>query len=163
MTQTLSTHFALTEFTRSGAARNASIVNQPSPEVIALAREFCAELLEPIRERFGRIIITSGYRCPALNALMHGVPESDHQWTEERIAADFFTPGADLQSVFDWIRLESSLPFDQVIREHASGRGGDCIHISFRRQPRRIALVGATHNQGGYQRVEVSPVAEARG
>ena len=156
MNEFLSMHFALSEFTGSGTARRANIVNEPPEDVVALARVFCSEILEPIRERFGIVVITSGYRCPALNALVHGVATSDHQWTTERIAADFYTPQADLQQVFDWIRLESKLPFDQVIREHSSGRGGDCIHISYRAEPRRMAMVGATHNQSGYERVEVA-------
>ena len=156
MSNDLSTHFALAEFTHSVTAQQAHIANHPPEEVIAFARQFCREILEPIRERFGSVVITSGYRCPALNALVHGVPTSDHQWTTERIAADFFAPQADLQQVFDWIRLESKLPFDQVIREHSSGRGGDCIHISYRSNPRRVAMVGATHNQSGYERVEVA-------
>jgi zinc D-Ala-D-Ala carboxypeptidase len=156
MSTDLSTHFALTEFTHSVTAQQVQIANLPPEEVVAFARQFCTEILEPIREQFGSVVITSGYRCPALNALVHGVPTSDHQWTTERIAADFFTPQADLHQVFDWIRLESKLPFDQVIREHSSGRGGDCIHISFRAVPRRMAMVGATHNQSGYERVEVA-------
>jgi hypothetical protein len=156
MGEILSPHFALSEFTHSVTAQQANIVNLPPEEVVAFARHFCTEILEPIRKRFGSVVITSGYRCPALNALVHGAPTSDHQWTTERIAADFLTPQADLQQVFDWIRLESKLPFDQVIREHSSGCGGDCIHISYRAEPRRMAMVGATHNQSGYERVEVA-------
>jgi len=156
MDDILSAHFALSEFTHSVTAQQAQIANLPPEEVVAFAQQFCAEILEPIRERFGSVVITSGYRCPALNALIRGVSSSDHQWTTKRIAADFFTPQADLQQVFDWIRLESKLPFDQVIREHGSGRGGDCIHISYRAEPRRMAMVGATHNQSGYERVEVA-------
>jgi zinc D-Ala-D-Ala carboxypeptidase len=154
----LSPHFMLDEFTRSATAQSAHIVNQPPEDVVAFARLFCAEILEPIRERFGSIVITSGYRCPELNARVHGVPDSDHQWTVERIAADFSTQQADLGQVFDWIRLESNLFFDQVIREHSSGTGGDCIHISYRLHPRRMAMIGATHNQSGFQHVEVSPM-----
>lgn len=156
MSNNLSEHFTLPEFTRSLTAQQVNIMNYPPGEVLAFAQQFCSEILEPIRERFGRVVITSGYRCPELNALVNGVPDSDHQWTAERIAADFFTPQADLPQVFDWIRLESKLPFDQVIREHSSGRGGDCIHISYRAVPRRMAMVGATHNQTGYQQVEVA-------
>ena len=156
MNEMLSPHFALSEFTHSVTAQQAHIENIPPEVVVAFARQFCTEILEPIRERFGSVVITSGYRCPALNVLVHGVSSSDHQWTTERIAADFFTPQAVLQQVFDWIRLESKLPFDQVIREHSSGRGGDCIHISYRADPRRMAMVGATHNQSGYERVDVA-------
>jgi zinc D-Ala-D-Ala carboxypeptidase len=153
MSTDLSTHFALTEFTHSVTAQQVQIANLPPEEVVAFARQFCTEILEPIREQFGSVVITSGYRCPALNALVHGVPTSDHQWTTERIAADFFTPQADLQQVFDWIRC-NNLPYDQVILEHGKipdSDLGSCIHISYRPEPRRMALIGETHNRSGYR------------
>lgn len=152
----LSKHFTLAEFIESATARSNGLANIPSEEVDKFAAEFCERILEPIRDRFGPIVITSGYRCPELNALVGGVATSDHQWTTERIAADFQTPMADLTQVFDWIRLESGLPFDQVIREHGSGNGGDCIHISYRLVPRHVALIGGTHGSTGYQSVEVA-------
>ena len=152
----LSKHFCLPEFVESATAKANGIVNIPPPEVENFASEFCERILEPIRDRFGPVVITSGYRSPELNALVGGVPTSDHQWTTERIAADFQTPTANLDVVFDFIRLESGLPFDQVIREHGSGRGGDCIHVSYRLVPRRTAMIGGTHGSTGYQHVEVA-------
>jgi hypothetical protein len=152
----LSRHFTLAEFIESASAKKAGIANIPPPEVDRFASEFCERILEPIRDMWGAIVITSGYRCPTLNTLVHGVPDSDHQWTVDRIAADFKTPQAPLIKVFDWIRLESGLPFDQVIREKGSGSGGDCIHISYRLIPRRVAMIGGTHNSSGYEKVEVA-------
>ena len=152
----LSRHFTLAEFIESATAKKNGIANIPPESVDKFAAEFCERILEPIRDQFGPVAITSGYRCPALNSLVGGVADSDHQWTEDRIAADFQTPEADLGKVFDWIRLDSGLPFDQVIREHGSGSGGDCIHISYRLIPRRVAMVGGTHSSTGYQKVEVA-------
>jgi hypothetical protein len=151
----LSENFDLAEFVASATATMHHIINIPPPATCAFAQEFCDRILEPVRDRFGRVIITSGYRCPELNKLVHGVEDSDHQWTTERIAADFQTPDAELAEVFDWLRLESGLPFDQVIREQGSKQGGNCIHISYRLNPRRQALIGSTHNASGYQHVEV--------
>ncbi len=152
----LSKHFTLAEFIESATAKAHGIANIPPESVDKFASEFCERILEPIRDRFGPVRITSGYRCPELNSLVHGVADSDHQWTEERVAVDFQTPEAKLDEVFDWIRLESGLPFDQIIREHGSGSGGDCIHISYRLIPRHIALIGGTHNSEPYQKVEVA-------
>lgn len=151
-----SKHFTLAEFIESATAKAHGIANIPPESVDKFAAEFCERILEPIRDQFGPVAITSGYRCPALNSLVGGVADSDHQWTEDRIAADFWTPDAELDEVFRWIRLESKLPFDQVIREHSSKPGGgECIHISYRLIPRRVAMVGGTHNSTGYQKVEV--------
>lgn len=152
----LSRHFTVGEFIESATAKAHGIANIPPESVDKFAAEFCERILEPIRDQWGPVVTTSGYRCPELNALVKGVADSDHQWTEDRIAADFQTPEADLKEVFDWIRLESGLPFDQVIREKGSGNGGDCIHISYRLIPRRVAMVGGTHGSTGYQKVEVA-------
>ncbi len=82
--------------------------------------ELCSGLLEPVRAQFGPVVVTSGYRCPALNAAVGGVETSQHAKAE---AADFIVPGRELQDVFDWIRT-STLNFGQVILEPG------WIHIS---------------------------------
>jgi len=59
--------------------------------------------------------------------------------------------------VFDWIRLESGLPFDQVILE--SSQGVDCcVHVSYdsgKTAQRRMALVGQTGDGKVYVPAEV--------
>ena len=63
---------------------------------------------EPLREHFGiPIIISSGYRCPALNRAVGGVPNSQHLIGE---AADIVLPK--LANVFYW--LIDNVPFDQL-------------------------------------------------
>ena len=153
----LSAHFKLREFVRSAIAEKHGIDNTPPDDCLPLLKEFCVKILEPLREKFGAVFITSGYRCPQVNALAHGSPTSDHQWSPSHIAADchFLHP---LRNVFDWLRLESKLAFDQCILEFGKipdTETDDCIHISYRVEPRRIALVGETHNRAGYDRVEV--------
>jgi len=76
-------------------------------------RNLCATLLEPIRQKFGPTIVTSGYRSETINKAVGGAAESQHVRGE---AADFVVPGTSLDVVFDWIR-KSELPFGQVIRE----------------------------------------------
>ena len=44
------------------------------------------ELLETLREKYGAIIITSGYRCPSYNSRVGGVNDSRHLYGQ---AADF--------------------------------------------------------------------------
>lgn len=121
--------------------------------------QLCVGMLDPIREKFGVTVITSGHRDPKKNSATGGVKKSQHTSTSEYCAADFQTREHKLQVVFDWIRLESGLLFDQVILER--GKNGvveidDCIHISWvKTNPRRTALVGSTHGSGGYTRAEV--------
>ena len=95
------------------------------PKAQAAIRVLCETLLEPVRAHFGKpVSIHSGYRCPDLNAAIGGSSTSQHPKGQ---AADFHVVGVPLQTVFDWIRKESGLPFGQVILE---GRIPSWIHLS---------------------------------
>jgi Peptidase M15 len=117
----------------------------------------CESILEPIRQHFNKpLIINSGFRSQEHNNLVGGVPTSYHLYEADHAAADFYVAGESLQAVFDWIRLESGLPFDEVIleRDHKTYRDA-CVHIQINTNPRRIAKVGETHGTGQYTSVEV--------
>ena len=78
----LSEHSSLWEMTRSGMAIRKGIENRPRPEHVMRMRALCRNVLEPLRRRFGMIRITSGYRCPALNIMVRGARNSQHQYGE---------------------------------------------------------------------------------
>ena len=85
----LSPHFKLNEFTKSRTARENGIDNTPPPEAVENLRALCCHTLEPLREALGLpIIITSGYRCKALNErITHHSDSSQHM---SGCAADFY-------------------------------------------------------------------------
>ena len=65
----LSPHFTVGEFFRSGTAIRLGIDNNPdahpgegisTAEVLENLRALCTEVLEPLRRRVGRVIVTSG-------------------------------------------------------------------------------------------------------
>src|SRR5512147_97519 len=127
----LSTHFRLSEFTSSQTATRRGIDNTPSREVVdALKRTALG--LEAVRSLLmAPIIITSGYRSPALNKAIGGAKNSQHVRGE---AVDFICPGfGSPKEVCEAIN-RSSLQFDQLIYE------GTWIHISFSEKPKREAL-----------------------
>ena len=75
----LSPHFTLREFIVSGVALRRHIDNTPAdPAVVDHLRLLAEKVLEPLRRHFGVIRITSGYRCPRLNAAVGGRPASQH-------------------------------------------------------------------------------------
>ena len=83
----LSPHFTVGEFFRSGTAIRLGIDNNPdahpgegisTAEVVENLRALCTEVLEPLRRRVGRVIVTSGYRCQELNKAVGGVWNSQH-------------------------------------------------------------------------------------
>jgi len=101
----LSPHFSDQEYGVVGA----------SPQVIANATQHANVLMEPIRAKFGPVNCHDGLRTPAENAECGGVKDSQHLFLGENSALDFDALPNPYQAVFDWIRLESGLPFDQVI------------------------------------------------
>lgn len=62
-------HFTLEELCDSPTARRLGIRNTPSDLAIASLNALVDNILDPLREAFGRpIVVTSGFRCRRLNA-----------------------------------------------------------------------------------------------
>ena len=128
----LSRHITLAGLTRSAVARQQGIDNMPPPEALGNLR-MLARGLDEVRRLLGRRLhITSGYRCPELNAAVGGAPASQHT---EGLAADFECRafGTPLEIVAAIQR--SPIVFDQCILEF-----GRWVHISFSATPRRRVL-----------------------
>lgn len=137
----LTPHFSLEELT---VTSRRDIDNTPTPEARARLLVLCTEILEPLRARFGPLRINSGYRSPALNAVIPGsARNSAHLYG---CAADVAPPaGVTVRDMLVWIRDESGLPYDQVIDE-LKGTGAAWLHVGMLRpgygpEPRREALV----------------------
>ncbi|MBI3041256.1 MAG: peptidase M15 [Betaproteobacteria bacterium] len=136
MTKRLSRHFTLDELVASQTAARRGIDNTPSPAVVRNLRRLAA-LLEKVRTLLGGkpILVSSGYRCRALNAAVAGAKASAHM---AGLAADFTAPG--YGTVLQVARriAASSLRYDQLIHEY-----GAWVHIGLapaRRKPRRQNL-----------------------
>lgn len=118
----LTENFELAEFTVSQTAARRGIPNNPPQHAIENLRQLSRNILQPIRNHFGVVSISSGYRSVRLNHLVGGKWNSQHIKGE---ATDFIVPGKDLEEVFNWIK-DSDLDFDQLILEY-----GSWIHISY--------------------------------
>lgn len=119
----LSPHFLLSEMVHSDTAVRKHLPNVPSAAHIANLTRLCVEVLEPIREQFDALHVTSGLRVPALNGSIAGsAKRSAH---EEGWAADLvpIRNGVTLKSIVDWV-IASSLEYDQVIYE------GTWVHVA---------------------------------
>lgn len=66
---------------------------------------FCNMILQPIRNKFGGVIILSGKRTPELNKAVGGAELSDHLFRYASCATDFTVPGADMKAVYNWIQF----------------------------------------------------------
>ena len=74
----LSKNFTLGEFVRSATAERLGIDNTPSEAQIANLRNLCCQVAQPLRDRFGPILINSGFRSEELNEAVRGVGQSQH-------------------------------------------------------------------------------------
>ena len=91
-------HIRLGEFALDQEARRFQNQGQ-----IDIAAELAA-FLERVRTQFGGkpIIITSGYRPPAINAAAGGASNSEHLYKPGCGAVDFYIDGADIYAVQNW-------------------------------------------------------------
>ncbi len=110
-------YFTLSELT----ATNTGIKNNPAPAQISNLTALIANILDPLRELYGRPIkINSGFRCTAVNVAVGGTPGSQHLKGE---AADI--TGENNKLLFNLIK--DNFVFDQLINE----KDFTWIHISF--------------------------------
>ena len=108
------------------------------PWILGELSDLCAELLEPIRLRYGPLVIHDAYRTHELNDRVGGVTSSDHL---NGRAADFHVTGnldrawqEQTESAFHWARENLSGRFGQLILEdHRKALGDQAklwVHIS---------------------------------
>lgn len=126
-------HFTVEEFERSSTADRLGIANRVPAALLPNLKTLCEVVLEPLRAFAGKpIVISSGYRCPALNQAVGGASQSQHLRGE---AADLHLPStAEGRTWFSW--LIDNTTFDQLIWEH-DGRGTHWIHVSCKADPRQ--------------------------
>lgn len=135
----LSPHFTLSEMTRSGMAIRHGLDNTPSGVATDNLRALCVNVLEPLRRRFGAIIITSGYRSPELNRVVGGAAHSQHMLGE---AADIYL-GSTEKGIKYADFLIRHTDFDQLLLEPIGARPKRWLHVSYtRRRANRHHVVG---------------------
>ena len=72
-------NFSMEELVASDTARMKGIDNTPDKEVEARLVQLAQQVLQPLRDSYGKPIkISSGYRCQALNKAIGGVSTSQH-------------------------------------------------------------------------------------
>jgi zinc D-Ala-D-Ala carboxypeptidase len=138
MATKLSENFTLEEMLVSSTAKKYGIDNTPDATVKANMSILCNKLLQPIRNKFGKsIIVTSGYRCLALNTRIGGSKTSQHMKGQ---AADInsgegYKAGGDARykanaELFDLIYKMGG--YDQLINEFPNAKGQpQWVHVSY--------------------------------
>ena len=122
-------NFKLEEFAKSETAQRKGIDNSIPAELIPNIKALCENVLQPLRDYAEvPIVISSGYRCPALNKAVGGSATSQHMKGE---AADIIIPSKKVGlQWFEWMRTH--LTYNQLIWE-TNSRGGSWIHVGYKR------------------------------
>lgn len=149
----LSKHFKFYEMVRSQTADNNRILNMPTLEQIDYAKALATNVLDPIREEFGVIVVNSWFRCETLERVIakrgyerwcrkYGYAQTELTWKAyfsrkqhpKCIAADIEARSSKVSNsrLFHWIK--DNLNFDQVILENVTNskdpRSG-WVHVSY--------------------------------
>ena len=154
----LSPHFKLSEFEASQKAKEHGIVNVAPPEAVENLRRLCEGCLEPLREALGLpVIVTSGYRCKALNQILVNHSEKSQHMNGQ--AADFYVGSVHTESTdntekasrrelliqaFRQIITDDSIDYDQLILYP------NFIHVSYVSRDRNRRKLTKAYGNGKY-------------
>lgn len=137
----LTDNFTTQEVTRSDTAQRLGIDNSLSIEMLDNAYCFAKAVLQPLREKIGLpFLISSWYRCKALNEAVGGTHNSAHLKAQ---AVDFVIGGLSARQTYE-IVLETlktlHIPFDQLIFESFTkdGQTTEWVHLSWEREGNRF-------------------------
>lgn len=134
-------YFTLHELTDSHTAKRLKIDNTPTAKIMDNLQLLVDNVLDPLRLAWGRpIVVSSGYRCPKLNAAVHGATNSQHKYGQ---AADIRTVSDHPDDNMKLLKclIEAKLPFDKCIAEYVDDKGRpNWIHVSFGPLKRGIQL-----------------------
>lgn len=122
-----SKYFKLEEFLTSSVARQKSLENLPSWEIVEHLYQL-AQFLDQLREDWGSgINVTSGYRNDKLNSAVNGTEKSLHKtgW-----AADILPANGNFEDfkrfVVKWLKNKK---FDELIIESNKKTGAKWLHL----------------------------------
>mgnify|MGYP003118290933 FL=1 len=131
----LSNNFSLQEMIRSQVAERKGINNNPSPAQIENLKLLCENILQPVRDKFGIVTVSSGFRSAELCIAIGSSVNSQHA---DGKATDFECFGYDNEVVADWVYKNT--PVDQLILEFYKGKeepNSGWIHASYNKEETR--------------------------
>lgn len=141
----LSYNFTLAELTKSEVAIRRAIDNTPTLAIIDNLQALVDNILQPIRNALGPVIVTSGYRSPAVNVAVGGSPTSDHCLG---MAADIEIVGLDNKVLAQYVR--DNFKFTQLILEfYIDGQpNSGWVHVSYDPKDLKCEVLRAVKKDG---------------
>jgi len=139
--ENISTHISYKEATKCNAAIRAGIENKPNEEELVAMKLVAINCFEPLRRKFGALVVTSFFRNRKCNKLTGGSDTSSHT-KGEAIDIDGDSTGISNLDIFNWAK--DNLTFDQLIWEFTNEDGTPCwVHISYKLTGNRNQILKA--------------------
>lgn len=118
-------YFTVNELCKSDTARVKGIDNTPNAIQISNMEELIKNVLDPLREAYGKPInVNSGFRSPALNKAVGGAKNSEHM---TGCAADIDVHSIQGNKQLFYLIQKLNLPFRQLIDES----NFSWVHVSY--------------------------------
>ena len=140
----LSANFTLDELTNTNKSDELRAINRETAlngqETLKNLTALAQKILQPIRDFYKQpVVISSGYRCKALNVAVGGSQTSQHSYGE---AADIQIDGISADDIFEDIRSGDVVDLSyvgQVILEKIGGK--EWVHISLKTERYKAILI----------------------
>ena len=146
----LTRNFSLLELTKSDTAIRKGIDNEPNADQVDKLKLLCENILQPVRDHFGRVKVTSGFRSSELCVAIGSSERSQHARGQ---AADFECHSVDNKELFDWVT--NNLDYDQAILEFYTGTPeSGWLHVSYNKDGNRKQKLRAFRNDAGKTQYE---------
>ena len=144
-------NFRYGDFIRSDTAKRYGIKNIPSEKEWIAIEKLATKVLQPIRDKFGPIIITSGYRSVELCLKVGSTPNSNHTRGE---AADIepLNKNIKLIDIMEWV--EKNLIFRELIAEYFPD---GWVHVAYREND-KAKIVKLKDDEHNYEITTVSEI-----
>lgn len=152
----ISPHITLEMVTKSQTATRNNVKEQfnPSQDIINNLSDLALNVIEKLLIMFPNLIISSGYRCEKLNALIGGANSSQHTKGQ---AVDLQITGKSNIEIAKSI-LHARIPYDQMIIEGGTMDRPAWIHVSYKMGGNRFEILRADFSSGKAVYSHLKPV-----
>jgi uncharacterized protein YcbK (DUF882 family) len=124
-------NFSYEELCRSKTATTRGISNNPSDDVKRNLRQLAEQYLQPLRDKYGPVIVSSAYRNPMVNKAVGGSRDS---WHLKGCAADIVCPSMYVAIQFANFFIERferhGVGFDELILS-CNRNNSYWLHVAF--------------------------------
>lgn len=140
-------NFKYLDFVKSDTATRKNISNIPTEEEWQNVELLATNILQPLREKFGPIKISSGFRSVELCL---AVGSNAKSWHSHGCAADIepVYSSVKLYTILKYINL--NLTYCELIAEFFDSAGGGWVHVAFNKDSslntKKIKLKDVNHN-----------------